>query len=89
MKAVCHLMKKYNRDGIYPDVEKTETIHNCFANINEYIQINDIDYFIQTIQNVFTSEDGQIRVYICWQYNDYNLYIADCQKTTSTKILKI
>ena len=80
MKAVCHMMGTYNRDGQHPDVSKTQIVESLIANIGEYVQVGETDYYIQTVQNVFTKEDGQVRVYLMWENNDYELYIDDSRK---------
>lgn len=90
MKAVCHMMGKYNRDGQYPNVASSITIESLVANIGEYVQIGEKDYCIQTVQNVITKEDGQVRVYLMWENNDYELYIDDCHRAAKpSKIVKI
>jgi len=90
MKAVCHLMGPYKRDGQYPNVESSITISSLVANIGEYVQIGEKDYCIQTVQNVLTKEDGQVRVYLVWENNDYELYINDNRRIVApSKIVKI
>jgi len=74
------LIGQYKRDGQHPEVAETKIVESLVANIGEYVQIGEKDYCIQTIQNVFTKEDGQVRVYLMWENNDYELYIGDNQK---------
>jgi hypothetical protein len=80
MKAVCHLMSPYKRDGQYPEVKETIVIQSLIAHIGEYVQVGEKEYNIQTVQNVLTKEDGQVRVYVMWEADDYRLYIEDARR---------
>ena len=92
MKVVCHLMGQYKRDSVYPEIKSSIVIESLMANIGEFVTIGEKDYRIQTVQNVITKEEGQVRVYVLWEANDYDLYIDDCHKSQmqqKSKIVKI
>jgi hypothetical protein len=80
MKAVCHLMSTYKRDGQYPEIKDSIATQDLIANIGEFVQLGEKEYKIATIQNVLTKEDGWVRVYVLWEAMDYDMYLADCHE---------
>jgi len=82
MKTVyCHLMGPYKRDGQYPEIKESIAIESLIAYIGEFVQIGEKEYKIQTVQNILTRDDGQVRVYIMWEAMDYDLYMNDSMKS--------